>query len=388
MTMHASEGQIQALLDEEMETGERNTLLQHIAGCSDCQNRKAALSARRERVHGVLGAFDYDASLTPLPRAALARFRGKNDLDQKEPIMKRIFTRQSRWAWTLAALVLLVCLFSLEPVRVWAGGLLGIFRIQQIAVLPIDTNNLNGVSSNSALAQEMSRIFSDSTKVTKEPGKPQTVASTAEASQKAGFKVRALAGQTAAPRISVQGASAFEFTVNRARAQQVLTELGSKYQLPAALDGARISVSIPAGVAVEYNCPTGDPQTIRRPADLRNCVSLLQIPSPTVTTPPEVDVQTLAVAGLEMTGMSAAEAQNFTKTIDWTSTLVIPVPRSTATYQEIQVDGVKGYVLNTTPNESGPRYAIVWVKDGIVYSVSGLGDQAKGLGVAASLKLE
>jgi hypothetical protein len=74
--------------------------------------------------------------------------------------------------------------------------------------------------------------------------------------------------------------------------------------------------------------------------------------------------------------MSAAEAQAYSQTVDWTSTLVIPIPRNGASYHTVNVDGVEGYLIER-PVDDAPQYALVWTKGGIIYAIGGLGDGAQ-----------
>jgi hypothetical protein len=94
----------------------------------------------------------------------------------------------------------------------------------------------------------------------------------------------------------------------------------------------------------------------------------------------------LAEIGLEFTGMSPLQAQQFSQNVDWTSSLVIPIPRNAATYQQVTVDGVSGTLIQRPPDDA-PQYALVWVKDGIIYAIGGLGsDSAQAIEMANSLK--
>ncbi len=97
-----------------------------------------------------------------------------------------------------------------------------------------------------------------------------------------------------------------------------------------------------------------------------------QIPSPSVTAPAGVDVAQLAQIGLEFSGMSSEQAAAFTKTVDWTSSLVVPIPKNATTYKQVAVDGVTGTLIQR-PADDAPQYVLIWVKNGIVYSIGGLG---------------
>jgi hypothetical protein len=118
-----------------------------------------------------------------------------------------------------------------------------------------------------------------------------------------------------------------------------------------------------------------------------NCIALGQVPSPTVTVPPNVNIADLAQAGLQLAGMSAGEARSFTQTVDWSSTLVIPVPRNITSYQKLPVDGVEGTLIETDGRSGrSPRYALLWVKKGIIYSIHGRGSVDQALLLASSLR--
>jgi hypothetical protein len=91
-----------------------------------------------------------------------------------------------------------------------------------------------------------------------------------------------------------------------------------------------------------------------------------------VSAPANLDVEALARIGLEFTGMSPEEAAELTSTVDWTSTLLLPIPQNAATHEQVSVDGVTGTLIQQYP-EPDSEFLLVWVKDGIIYAISGLG---------------
>jgi hypothetical protein len=141
------------------------------------------------------------------------------------------------------------------------------------------------------------------------------------------------------------------------------------------------SASADTGSTRVYTSQGGSPG--RAYAD---CVIFAQIPSPTVDTPPDVDLQQLAEIALEFTGMTSEQAHSFAATVDWTSTLVVPIPRNGAVYKPVSVDGANGYLIQR-PADDAPQYALIWVKNGIVYAIGGLGtDTDTALQMANSLR--
>jgi hypothetical protein len=107
-----------------------------------------------------------------------------------------------------------------------------------------------------------------------------------------------------------------------------------------------------------------------------DCVILAQIPSPSVNAPADLDIEALAHVGLEFTGMSPEEAAELTSTVNWTSTLLVPIPRNAAIHEQVSVDGVTGTLIQR-PSDETPQFALLWVKDGIIYAISGLGTNSQ-----------
>lgn len=310
-------------------------------------------------------------------------------------MFRKIFNRRYRVAWAMVALfALLAVSMTLPPVQTFAQGLLAQFRVSKITVVDVNSTSLNQLLGNNELGKQIGQMLSDSVTVTKKPTGTKSVASVAQASQVAGFSVRLPGSRSDQPQLVVQDGGAFQFVVNRARAQQLLNEAGaSNLQLPASIDGALIKVSIPSSVAAGY----GDCPDLAAGADavntkgspgrtMINCVILTQVPSPTVDTPPQLDISQLAQLGLQFSGMTKDQAQAYAQTVDWTSTLVVPIPRNAAQYKKITVDGVDGYLIQR-PLDDAPQYAIVWIKNGIIYAIGGLGaDTTAAMSMANSLK--
>jgi hypothetical protein len=106
--------------------------------------------------------------------------------------------------------------------------------------------------------------------------------------------------------------------------------------------------------------------------------------SPTISAPPELDVAQIGSSFLQLIGMSPEEAALFSETVDWTTTLLIPIPRHSTTYQEVTVDGVDATLI--LQKDYVPKYMLLWIKDDIVYALSGPGNKSTALGIANSLK--
>lgn len=224
-------------------------------------------------------------------------------------------------------------------------------------------------------------------------GEVQNVSSVEEASQLIGTPVRLPTELEGQPELQVQPAGRVTFNLNVARIQGILDEIGrTDIQLPEGLDGAVITIDIPAGLNARYgNCQystSNDPDN-PQPSRTRNCTNFVQIGSPTITAPPGLDVEKIGEAYLQILGMSSDEASHFAQNIDWTTTFVVPLPSSGVDYKDVDVDGVTGTLVQNPGSGYYKSYDLLWIKDGVVYALNGRGADAtaaKALLVANSLK--
>ena len=401
MNKHLNEGQLRAALDGELDSEG----LAHLQACSDCRARQKTLQTQVERIADQLTFLSSSVKDSHLPASSALRLNSaqawrrfnQQKLNRKEiPMYKKIFsTPLVRYG--LPIVLALTVILAVPSVRAFASEFLNLFRVQQVRVVPVDFTGMQQLDG--VVGSDISQLISESITMQKEPGDPVNVASTDEASQLAGFTVRAPEGATPS-RISVMSGASFSFTIDRAKAQALLNEAGrSDLVLPEELDGADVSVQIPSGVSIAFgNCPepSNESEAEReRQRELEtsgspgrvyaNCVIFSQIPSPEVSAPASLDIAKLAQIGLEFTGMSTEEAAQFTSTVDWTSTLIVPIPRNAASYQQVAVDGVTGTLIER-PSDDAPQFALLWVKDGILYTIGGLGSNSqKALEIANSL---
>jgi len=393
MNKHLNDGQLRAALDRELNLEE----LEHFENCDYCQMRQNTIQLQTQQTANKL-AFLSTATKEPAvsPATAWHRFN-QQKIGQKETPMYKKFFASPFTRYVLPGLLILTLVFAFPSTRALAGELLNLFRVQQVTVVPVDFTGMEQL--NGAVGNNISQLISDSVTMQKEPTDPTNVANTDEASQLAGFNVRAPQDITSS-RISVMSGVSFAFTIDRAKAQALLDEAGrSDLVLPEEVDGADVSVNIPSSVSIAFGTcpePSNDSEAAREMDREKNtsgspgrvykdCIILAQIPSPEVSAPASLDIAKLAQIGLEFTGMTSEEAVQFTSTVDWTSTLIVPIPKNAASYQQITVDGVTGTLIER-PSDDAPQFALFWVKDGIIYTIGGLGNNSqKALEIANSL---
>jgi hypothetical protein len=158
-------------------------------------------------------------------------------------------------------------------------------------------------------------------------------------------------------------------------------------------------MDIPTAVAAMYGTCEADLERTRQvareegydPDDLNiphlpNCTTLMQMPSPVIEAPPGIDIAQLGEAFLQVMGLSPEEAAQFSQTVDWTTTLVIPIPRYGTAYKEVVVDGADGILILQDEKIPTENYVLIWVKEDTLYALTGPGSESTALQIANSLR--
>ena len=390
MNKHLNAGQLRAALDGELDEAS----LRHLENCPSCRERQALIEATAQAATGRLSFLAFPTHQTGQAAKTAYNHFNQRITNQKEISMfKKIFSSRLL-QFGLAIVVVLAVVLSVPSTRALAEKFLNLFRVQQVVVVPVDFTGMQQLTGNNTLGKQVSDLIASSVTTQQKPGNPVTAADAAKASQLSGFSVRVPQSMTPS-KISVEGAAAFSVKVDVAKAQALLNESGrSDLVLPSSINGEEVSVNIPSSVSVAFGtCP--DPAALDSSNGVNtngsagrqypDCVILAEIPTPVVSAPADLNIAQLAQIGLEFTGMTSEQAAAFTKTVDWTSTLVIPLPKNAATYEQVSVDGVTGTLIQR-PADDAPQYALLWVKNGIIYAISSLGTNTQqALQIANSL---
>lgn len=362
-------GTLYAYLDDELPDTLAGRARAHIASCSRCQQRLAALQEGRRWTAKRLAAGPVPPADLAAARARLGERLGGADTSSRSRrwIMEQRDMR--RWGPALAGVTLvtlLVLTFSSAPVRALAHQLLAVFRVERVAGLPFDPGSVS--PENARTLEEMLHAAQPEAVVDEAP---VPCASIDEASSLAGFAVRlprALPG-TEEVAIEVKGRTEYRVPLQRDMLAFLLQAAGmDSTSLPADFDSGEVTVTFEAGAHL-------------RQGDLE----IAEILHPAANYPEGLDARTLAEAGLRFLGLPPQDARRISSSIDWTTTLVLPVPTTAATLREVQVAGVSGLFLEPTEatadpaqyaddpdwsEESLPRPTIVWQKDGILYALA------------------
>jgi len=284
----------------------------------------------------------------PAPQA-LARLRTEIEPEPQPSILER-FTEMFKRKYTFAALAVLVLFslaFAFPSVRAAASDFLGLFRVQKFAAISVSPEQL-------AMLEEIadSGLFPGEIEMTEEPGDLTAVDSLAEAEAITGQPVKTLAELGEPDQIYTMTGGSGRLIINVEDTRSIVEMAGVDPALiPDSLDGAPVNVTVYPAVSLQWED-----------------IVLVQSPSPLVEYPDDVDTAALGEALLKVLGMDTRQARRLARNIDWTNTLLLPVPENIASFSEVTVDGVSGIALSSINSRDT---ALMWQKDGIVFILSG-----------------
>jgi hypothetical protein len=388
--MHLSDGEIRAYLDQENVV---EGVEIHLKECADCRERAARMSESSIHANQLLGSLEPAGKDIPKTgQQAYAIIEDRFILKENIPMFERLFNKKYRFTWVALSVVAILAVGMLFPqVRAIGSSFLGLFRVEQFTIIQVDPEQIEGQLGSSSnfgylLAEDV---------VIEEYGDAMDAADAVEASSLSGFPVRLPAVAPSLGELKVQPGAKVSMVVDLPKVQALLDEISSAdLHLPTALDGAEVSMEMPVVVGAAFGSCEVTGEMIRNAdidpdgplPDLSECITLTQFPSPEISAPPGLDIASIGEMFLQLLGLTPEEAAQFSQNVDWTTTLVIPIPRYGTEYQDVFVDGVEGTLILQSQRSELPHYLLVWIKDGVVYGLTGPGTAESALEIANSLE--
>jgi hypothetical protein len=272
----------------------------------------------------------------------------------------------------------LALFLTVSPVRTAAASFLRLFRVEKITPVAVDVGLSELPDYIDRYSPALTSILGEDVDVS-QSGEPTEVQSAGRASELAGFKVRLPSQLTRSRPLLYRPAKTLRLIVNRQHWQALLNAAGhSDFIIPETLDGQPVTIEVPAIVAALYGDCDSDESS--------GCTVLVQSKTPTIEVPPELDIESIGQLFLEVLGLSPEEAAAYSASVDWLTTLVMPVPRNVNYHHIPDIDGVSGVALENPYAQHGSRYVLAWVKDGILHGLWGISDLTQGLQLADSLQ--
>lgn len=365
------DGRVRAFLDGELPEFERAAIASHLSTCSRCRATLAEISATAQHVAALLA--------TPValpPETALADFRNNHPIlstTYKENLVKNRTTSGPRRVWiaSIATIAVLFSLLALPPVRAAADSLLQTFRVQQVVFVPVTEDRARQLENLNFDGKTL--FLSEPQFEGGKPGEPETFA-TAQDAAAAGYALNAPTELPAAPTGTTYTGMAGQnmtFQLNVESARQLIQLLDiQNVTIPDALGAEPIKVSVDKITSARL---TGSSYTLTATTGR----------SPEVSLPDGVDLSQLGSALLQVYGTAPEQAAAMAKNIDWTSTLVVPLPTDVSQVQQVQVNGASAMLMRGGQSEGRNRLTLYWQNDSQFYVLESTGLNEAELIVAA-----
>ncbi len=382
-------GRLRAYLDGELLPDELAQVSAHLDACAHCRDTLVSLRERAHTVSVGMEKLEFQGRM-PAPQQALSRFRTEASATDRRSFRwenlagrigmtgRNIFSPRWRpWTVAVTAVLLVAILFTIAPVREAAADFLGLFRIRKFAVIPLDQAQMDRLEG---LARQAEGAFGEP-QIIREEGPNQVVAGAAEAAALAGYSVRSparLPDGTNLEKVIVRAGPAMHFEFSRDTVAAVLQAAGASTEGLPQTESIAFDVDVANAVLQQYQVVSNETRFAR--------LELMQVPSPQVNLPEGIDPVALARTGFLFLGMPAEDAERMANSIDWTSTLVIPLPADAGSAREVSVDGVNGLLIEDAYS-SHRNSALLWERDGILYFMNAANlDQKVLLDAADSLQ--
>jgi hypothetical protein len=257
----------------------------------------------------------------------------------------------------IAAVALVAALFTLPAVRASAQSFLSLFRVGTFLGVQVDSQR----ASELARSIDLEGLLGGRVKSINLPGPPQDVATPELASAAAGYDVRLPsvdAGRITT--IGVAGATAVEISGDTTTLRMVMDALRiDDLDVPSGLDGRTITVRVSPIVATRFEGEN---------AAGRYDLELLQAPAPEISLPADVDLDALGEIALRILGLAKSDAHDIAQSVDWHTTVLVPLPPAAEEFRQVPVAGGHGLLVKLARQES-PAYMLLWSADGRAYGL-------------------
>ncbi|CAN5510219.1 hypothetical protein BH24CHL1_BH24CHL1_19680 [soil metagenome] len=401
-----SDGELRSLIDNGVNGPPGFDL--HLRSCSQCRERMEYVAGNQEFVASRLELLASDDHRPVDLSRAQSRIRSR--IGQSVPMSSSIqgesFVstmwkfRAARGAVAMLALLLLTTAFVATPMRSLADDLFNRFRIEKFEAITVNMEQFTefglGIALQ-AMTADQERLMTafdglaefETTFDKEDPHSNATELGSPGDAQAVFGDFRAPdslpAGFSETPRILVTEAGSATLTVDTNAANTIINELGLPiYSLPEASKALEMvfEIDVPQALIMHYKAASD------------GHIAVVQMESPTLTTPDSLDMNALREDILMLPGLPTDLVAQLRSIENWESTLVIPVPEGAVT-SDVSIDGEPGLRLEAGEVDGsdwgiefeleGDASVVMWHDDGNLYVVAGSVSGSDILDVANSL---
>ena len=374
--------------DGELAPGEDEHVTNHLAECAGCAAHERSMVNNGHEIYGLLATLAPSQERIVEPASALARLQTRNREDgHKVERPKTLNTltanmaRRQRWyrrprSWVVAvAAAVIIALIALPNAGVLADQFLALFRVQQFQ--PVTLNPQEFRSQPLPGLQDFGTAKFQG-------GNMKDNLTEAQAAQLVQFHIllptyvpKGVSGNL---QFSVMTGAEVTFTFNSSSTRAYLNKNGGKnIAIPANLNGATFTITVAAGVEMQYNAASG----IQSNATNGIPFIIVEVPAPVIRATGTASINELRDFLLSLPNIPPSLVSQL-KGIDLNSgTIPIPLPPQ-ITAQHVTIHGAPGLLLADNTPIGG---AVVWQTHDMIYAVGGaVGNATQLMETANSLR--
>jgi hypothetical protein len=292
----------------------------------------------------------------PAPFAAQLRGRLRHlDNQRASSPRRRLVLRAVACA---ASVLLAIGLVALPSVRAGAETFLDLFRVVNFVAVPVAPERFTTLQRG----LDLPRMLGEQVHIVQAPGDPQSVSTPEQGGALSGIAVHLptfLPDGLARQSIDVLGEQKWTIAASTQKLQQVLDTLGiNDLTVPPGLDGQTAAIHLYPSVRVSYGAQAAH-------------VQFIQARQPEAVLPQGADLPLLAEIGLRVLGFEPNQARQFANTIDWRTTLLVPVPSSVANFHEVDIGASKGLLIEMASTAAPRESRLLWSAGDSVFALIG-----------------
>lgn len=213
---------------------------------------------------------------------------------------------------------------------------------------------------------DLPKILGQQTEVLSKPGPPQIVSSPEAAGALAGMPISLPRWRPAGfelQRVQVLPGRSLRFTADIRKLQGVLDSLGIRdVSVPASIDGQAVVAGIPPIVRIAFG--NGGQH-----------FAVIESRQPVVAIPQGLDLAKLADIALRVLGVGSDQAYRIAQSVDWRTTLIVPLPADATVFRKVDVQGHPGLLVvrarTTTRGARPPESRLIWSSGTRVFALLG-----------------
>jgi hypothetical protein len=381
-----TDGEIRALIDDEMGAERRSDWAEHVSGCERCRMRLNLISENAGAVAAMLNSITPPIDATD-EQIALRQVRARRVAREPvipmkgETLMSRIGGVGRRGAIAgVAILALMVIVVAAVPLSSLAENMLTRFRVQQFSAItiPMDLIQQDAQAAQSMdsgtqafIQSQLADLGQLNTTLDKNSLKKGSSIGDAQShlngTMQVPSKLSSFSGVNPTIYLSDAGTISYKLNVQKARDLLSLGNIDpAPLPDPSTTPTVTISLDVPAGAALDYE------------SNGKHLI-VAQMESPTLSIPSSVDISMLRDEMLATGFLPPDTVSQLRSVTDWEHTLIVPVP-SGATTSNVTVQDSPGLLI-----KSDQGSVVMWQKDGILHVV-GSDSDVDVMSVASSMQ--